>query len=223
MKPTRAKQNVALASSTKTNALNFPRRDSSVKLLPWLWPFARSFRSQRASTPAPIRVLPRPALGWVGPQNNIALRPFDWNCDADAVCEWQRETYALNFPGFEFTSAFALAFRHDLRRASLDEQHGLFVLDDRPSGGASCGFLWLVLCLNSWTNERYGYVNNLYVASEKRGLHLGDALLEHAETWFKSQRVSKLRLTVTTSNEAACRLYERAGYRTERFEMEKNL
>lgn len=196
-----------------------------MKPLLWLRPFAWTFPKRDAQTPAPtpFHVLPRPALSWVGPENTIALRPFDWNADADAICVWQRETYAINFPGFSFTPEFALAFRHDLRRASLDEQHGLFVLDDGPNGGGACGFLWLVLCLNSWTNERYGYVNNLYIASEKRGTQLGDALLAHAETWFRARRVSKLRLTVTTSNIAACKLYERAGYGTERFEMEKNL
>ena len=172
-------------------------------------------------TPAVPRALPRPALRWVGPGNKIALRPIDWNCDADTICLWQRETYALNFPGFQFTETFSNAFRHDLRRASLDDQHGLFILDERASGGGSCGFVWLVICHNSWTNERYGYINNLYIVPEKRGSELGSALLDYADEWFRRRRIAKLRLTVTSSNQSACRLYEKNGYEITRWEMEK--
>ena len=162
-------------------------------------------------------------VGLRGERGDIAIRTFEWTTDAESVCLWQRDTYTVNFPSFTFTPEFALAFRHDLRRATLDEHHGLFVLDDGPSGGGTCGFLWLVVCLNSWTSERYGYINNIYLMPDKRGQHLGEELLAHAEAWFKSRRVSKLRLTVTASNSAACHLYERVGYRTERLEMEKEL
>lgn len=181
------------------------------------------FAPQRS---APLEAAPelvRPALRWVGAESRIALRHFDWNTDAQTVCVWQRETYALNFPDFHFTPEFESAFAHDLRRASLDEVNGLFMLDETPNGGSLCGFLWVVLCSNNWTGERYGYINNLYVVPAKRGQGLSDELLRHAESWFKSRRVNKLRLTVTASNAAACRLYERMGYATQRLEMEKEI
>ena len=199
-----------------------------MKPLVWRLPFLSqksedSSAPQRNSATQSNRPLPRSAIRWIGPQSKIALRPFEWQTDVEHICQWQRETYAVNFPSFHFTPEFANAFRHDLRRATLDGQHGLFVLDDGPSGGGTCGFLWLVLCVNSWTNERYGYVNNIYVAPDKRGLHLAEELLKHGEGWFRSRRVNKLRLTVTASNESALHLYERTGYRTERFEMEKEI
>ena len=192
-----------------------------MKALTWRTLFAP--RRQVASAPPSLPALVRPALRWVGEGNRIALRPFDWNADAQTVCVWQRETYALNFPDFNFTPEFESAFAHDLRRASLDEVNGLFMLDETAHGGAPCGFLWVVLCSNNWTGERYGYINNLYVAPAKRGQHLSDELLRHAEIWFKARRVSKLRLTVTGSNVAACKLYERMGYATQRLEMEKEI
>ena len=166
-----------------------------------------------------VRKLPRPALHWVGVGGRTALREFDFVCDADAICSWQRETYSLNFPDFRFTEGFANAFRHDLRRAALDPHHGLFVLDE----GETVGFLWLVICENSWTGDRYGYVNNLYVTSNRRGQGFSRALMTQAESWFRSQRVKRARLTVTTSNHAACKLYENCGYTTARWEMEKDL
>ena len=141
------------------------------------------------------------------------------------VGEWQRETYALNFPDFGYTPEFAAAFRHDLRRASLDENNGLFVLSeiDSERGEVLCGFIWVVLCHNNWTGEHYGYINNIYVLPSRRGHGLSDELMNYAETWFRERRVSKLRLTVTSTNVNACRLYERLGYETQRYEMEKDI
>jgi ribosomal protein S18 acetylase RimI-like enzyme len=178
-----------------------------------------------ASKPAQLpamaapRVMPKPALRWVGSAGRIALRTFDFLADSNVIASWQSDTYSLNFPGFRYTENFDSAFRHDLRRASLDPNHGLFVLD----GGALCGFLWLVVCENSWTGERYGYVNNIYVEPSQRGAGLGKALMEQAETWFLSRRVKNVRLTVTASNEAACRLYQSCGYNISRHEMEKEI
>ncbi len=198
-----------------------------MKSLSWRLRFPERKREARAAplplaSPAP-RALPSPALRWVGTGGKIALRAFDWAMDADAICQWQTETYALNFPEFQFTDTFYSAFRHDLRRAILDDNHALFVLDEGPSGGKSCGFVWLVLCQNSWTSERYGYVNNLYISPEKRGQELAGALLDFSTEWFKKRRVDRLRLTVTASNASACRSYEKNGYRTTRLEMEKEI
>ncbi len=160
-------------------------------------------------------------LSFVGPDKTIALRTFNWDSDADFICSWQRETYAINFPDFKLSLEFSGAFRHDLRRAMLDGNHALWMLDDPNSN--PCGFIWVVLCTNSWTNERYGYVNNLFIEASHRGQHLGEELLEHAVKWFKSRKVERLRLTVTGSNESAVRLYERAGFVVERLEMEREL
>lgn len=200
-----------------------------MKSLTWRWRFPERKRDSDGSA-APVarasrtpRALPRPAQRWVGPSHRIALRPFDWNCDIDTICAWQKETYALNFGGFHFNDTFATAFRHDLRRAMLDDQHGLFMLDEGPSGGENCGFIWLVICQNTWTNERYGYINNLYIAPEKRGQNLASALLDFSDEWFRGRRISKLRLTVTASNSVACHLYEKKGYEVTRWEMEKDL
>ena len=167
----------------------------------------------------------RPLLRRVENQPRIGLRVFDWNADADIIGEWQRETYALNFPEFGFTPEFAAAFRHDLRRASLDENNGLFVLSELDSqrGELLCGFVWIVLCHNNWTGEHYGYINNLYVEPARRGCGLSDEMLLYAENWFRERGVTRLRLTVTATNVAACKLYERMGYATQRFEMEKEL
>jgi ribosomal protein S18 acetylase RimI-like enzyme len=172
-------------------------------------------REERASR----KPLPRPAVRWVGSGASVALRPFDFAADADAVCAYQEDTYTLNFPDFSYSSEFAHAFRFDLRRAALDPLHALYVLDN----GRVIGFLWLVTCENTWTRERYGYINNLYLAPEWRGQGLAGELMSQADTFFRSRRIQRVRLTVTASNGEATRLYERSGYQVTRWEMEKEL
>ena len=191
-----------------------------MKALSWRTLFAPRQPDAKPQVPA------RPLLRRINAQPRVGLRAFDWNADAETIGDWQRETYALNFPDFGYTPEFAAAFRHDLRRAALDENNGLFVLTELSAdnvAGKLCGFIWVVLCHNNWTGERYGYVNNLYVLTARRGQGLSDELMSYAETWFRERRVSKLRLTVTSTNIAACRLYERMGYQTQRFEMEKEI
>ena len=191
-----------------------------MKALSW-----RALFAPRQTATAPPRAPARPLLRRVEHNPRLGLREFDWNADAEIIGQWQRETYALNFPDFAFTPDFAAAFRHDLRRAALDENNGLFVLSelDCNRGELLCGFVWIVLCHNNWTGERYGYINNLYIEPSRRGCGLSDELLLYAENWFRERGVTRLRLTVTSTNVAACRLYERMGYATQRFEMEKEI
>lgn len=189
----------------------------------WLQRLGEKLKARPAQTalivPMAARPLPAPALRWVC-AGRIALRSLDWNADADAVCAFQAETYEYNFPGFSFSPDFAQAFRFDLRRASLDPQHGLFVLDE---GRGVCGFLWLVVCHNTWTGERYGYINNVYIAPHRRKHGLGRDLMAHTDAWFRERGVGRVRLTVSSHNQSAVALYERSGYGIARWEMEKEI
>jgi ribosomal protein S18 acetylase RimI-like enzyme len=181
-----------------------------------------------ASTPADAapaprqRRLPCPALRWVA-EGRVALRLFDFDADATAICAFQPETYQLNFPGFQYSPKFAGAFRHDLRRASLDPHHALFVLDDGRESNALIGFLWVVICQNNWTGERYGYINNLFVTPHRRAQGLGHELMRQADEFFRSRGVKRVRLTVTSANAGAVALYQKSGYHVQRWEMEKEL
>jgi len=172
----------------------------------------------RKSTFAP---LPRPAIRWID-EGRVALRQFDFDNDADAVCEFQKETYSLNFADFRYTDSFARAFRHDLRRASLEPNNGLFVLQQHLSGEIG-GFLWLIVYQNHWTNEYYGYVNNIYLSPTLRGRGLGREMMAQVDEFFRGRGVRSVRLSVTVSNEAATHLYESCGFQTARWEMEKKL
>jgi ribosomal protein S18 acetylase RimI-like enzyme len=207
-------------------------------IFPWPWARSKSraknntaaIGSTPASTPAlkaRSHIMPRPVIRWVG-EGRIALRGFDFETDGAAICNFQEETYTLNFPDFQYTAAFANAFRYDLRRASLDPNHGIFVLDDgreTPPGksGNIAGFLWVVITQNTWSLERYGYINNLYIAPERRGTGLGRELMKYADEFFRARGIRRVRLTVTQSNESAVALYRACGYDVDRWEMRKDL
>ncbi len=196
-------------------------------------------QSTPATAPPGINALrpqafPSPVIRWVG-EGRIAIRSFVIEADTDAICSFQAETYALNFPDFQYTPKFAEAFRYDLRRAALDPNHGIYVLDDgreaKPGSKSNsrqktaniAGFLWVVLCQNNWSGERFGYVNNLYVAPARRGAGLSKELMKQSDDWFRMRGIKRVRLTVTSTNESAVALYRSCGYAVDRWEMEKLL
>ena len=55
-------------------------------------------------------------------------------------------------------------------------------------------------------------VYGMWVAPEARGQGLGRRLLEAVEGWAREAGYGLIGLGVTTTNEAAIRLYERSGY-----------
>jgi len=177
-----------------------------------------------------LQTFPSPVIRWVG-EGRIALRGFVFDADWEAICGFQEETYALNFPDFQYTPKFAEAFNYDLRRAAIEPDHGLFVLDDgreaRPNSRQKtsniAGFSWVVVCQNNWSGERFGYVNNLYVAPSRRGAGLSRELMKQSEEWFRGRGIKRIRLTVTATNESAVALYRSCGYDVDRWEMEKML
>ncbi len=79
--------------------------------------------------------MPRPALRWTGPRASIALRSFDYGHDIEAIAAFQRDNYELNFPEFTYSRDFEDAFRLDVRRASVDPNHSIYVLDEVGAPG----------------------------------------------------------------------------------------
>ena len=68
-----------------------------------------------------------------------------------------------------------------------------------------------------------GFVRNVYVRPAYRGRGIGSALLDAAERRMAEAGVDVVALEVMADNEAARRLYRRAGYRPHRLELEKPL
>lgn len=63
-----------------------------------------------------------------------------------------------------------------------------------------------------------GSIGLIAVAANERGKDLGSVLLEAAGKWLHMKGCDKAYVATQRSNEAACRLYERCGYRLDKIE-----
>jgi len=87
----------------------------------------------------------------------------------------------------------------------IDQQVAFFVLraDGQPAG---CGGVMLVA-------REYGELKRMYVRPSFRGAGFGQLLIEHLATHALAHGITRLRLETGIHQQAAIRLYERAGFR----------
>lgn len=145
------------------------------------------------------------------------VRELRWPADREAVLSFQYEVYEHNFPGFRVTQSFLQEYAQQIRQAARSPYERLYVLEDE---GRVVGFIWIEV-RGTMIDPVIGYIKNVYVAPELRGQGQAQLLLSAADDWFRSQGCSKASLDVSVCNEAAIRCYQRAGYETARYRMEK--
>jgi ribosomal protein S18 acetylase RimI-like enzyme len=147
------------------------------------------------------------------------VRQFNWRRHIQAVMEFQREIYEVNFPGFTATAQFLRDYGSEVRKALNNPCEALYVLSDEER---VCGFLWVSL-IGTMVDPCVGYIRNIYVSPDLRGQGWGRKLLQVAEDWCRSQGVDRITLDASCCNERAVSLYQRNGYETARLRMEKRL
>lgn len=148
---------------------------------------------------------------------SVRARKFDWREDRDAVLSFQYEIYETNFEGCSVDDGFLYDYSLALRQAARNPTENLLVLEQ---AGEVVGFLWLSL-MSTLVDECVGYIKNIYVVPELRGLGCGRYLLQLADNWFQSNGASKATLDATACNERAVGLYSNCGYDIVRYRMEK--
>ncbi|MDP4489410.1 GNAT family N-acetyltransferase [Pseudoalteromonas piscicida] len=72
-------------------------------------------------------------------------------------------------------------------------------------------------------HTQHGYLGFMYVAPEHRGKGLNQEIMEHLIAWCKTQNVNDFYLDVYSSNAAAIRAYEKAGFTPCLLEMKLHL
>ena len=75
----------------------------------------------------------------------------------------------------------------------------------------------IALCRN-WND--FAYVNHLVVESAFRRSGIGCALVLHAIEWSQAERLAGVMLETQNTNVAACKLYERCGFRLRGFDQD---
>uniref|UniRef100_A0A7C3FBH3 GNAT family N-acetyltransferase n=1 Tax=Candidatus Methanomethylicus mesodigestus TaxID=1867258 RepID=A0A7C3FBH3_9CREN len=89
--------------------------------------------------------------------------------------------------------------------------------------GDNIGYIWMAETKEEFTSLPQAFVLDMYVKSEFRRLGVGKSLMKFAEAWALDRGLTRIALSVASGNEAAKRLYESLGYRTEAQRMAKPL
>ncbi|TDQ34589.1 GNAT family N-acetyltransferase [Aureibacillus halotolerans] len=90
-------------------------------------------------------------------------------------------------------------------------QKGGYYLVEK-AGDEVIGWVFLGPRTDSFTDERIGFIYELYVKEEHRGQGLAKQLLDEAIRQLQEQGNKEIRLSVFSGNEAV-RLYEQLGFR----------
>ncbi len=126
---------------------------------------------------------------------------------------------------FAAVATLVAAFRDHLRAerpTDAEIEHTLpLLLDDADiefccafgSGGEPLGYTQTRFFLSIWDAGRAAHLEDLYLVESARGTGLGRALLEHALSRARGRNAKSMSLNTNEQNEAAQRLYRKAGFR----------
>ncbi len=135
--------------------------------------------------------------------------------DADKICGYKMDSVRLNFPECEFSEHM---FRAHLMRQIKMKPETVRVIE---YDGKIAGYIWFRVVDSSVGT--FGRIEHIFVDRGFRKKGIGKQLMKAAEEYFMSSGVKRVKLTVTTHNEAAQSLYKSMGYETKRYVMEKVL
>jgi len=104
---------------------------------------------------------------------------------------------------------------------SIVSRNIVYVLERSDSKKA--GMMWLEQSRDQFTSDDTGYLLGIYVEEEFRGIGLGKAMMDAAESWCRERGLLSLTLNVGFYNTCAKELYDRLGFRTRSTVMRKDL
>jgi ribosomal protein S18 acetylase RimI-like enzyme len=107
--------------------------------------------------------------------------------------------------------------------SQLENPESLVLVAERE--GAVVGYLCASIEPRNWKElrERAGFVHDILVTDESRGLGAAQALMDEAFTWMRQQNVPRVLLWTAAPNDRARRLFERLGFRPTMVEMTREL
>jgi ribosomal protein S18 acetylase RimI-like enzyme len=85
------------------------------------------------------------------------------------------------------------------------------------------GYLFVGESSNYLTELNLGFIYDIFVKEEFRGKGIGKKLLDKADEYCRKNGYSRIGLEVSTANESAINLYNKAGFKSERMYMAKEL
>lgn len=106
--------------------------------------------------------------------------------------------------------------------SQLASDDSLVLVADR---GGVIGYVYAGIEPLSWKELRgpAGFIHDLLVSDEARGLGIGERLLDAAVDWLKERGVPRVMLWSAAQNAGAQRLFERHGFKPTMVEMTREL
>ena len=91
--------------------------------------------------------------------------------------------------------------------------------------GRIVGYLYAAIEPRNWKELRdeAGFIHDIVVAEDARGLGIADALMTAAFAWMQERGMARVLLWTATPNATARRVFERQGFRSTMIEMTKEL
>jgi ribosomal protein S18 acetylase RimI-like enzyme len=96
---------------------------------------------------------------------------------------------------------------------SNDPDIGTFIAID--SNGDRCGFIYLTMQPDYYTNEKNAHITDIVVTREAEGKGAGKLLMQKAEEWAREKNARWVTLHVFAENTHAQAVYEKVGYQKE--------
>jgi ribosomal protein S18 acetylase RimI-like enzyme len=117
-------------------------------------------------------------------------------------------------PGRQLEGGYAAFLEGQLK----DSKVAIFVAE---RADAVVGYVYAGIEPRSWKELRdtAGFIHDVVVDTNARGLGIGTRLMEAASVWLVSQGVPRVMLWTADRNHAAQRLFERLGFRRTMIEM----
>ncbi len=112
--------------------------------------------------------------------------------------------------------------------SQLTSPESLVLVAERAGDGrppAVIGYVYAGLEPLSWKELRgeAGFIHDLLVVDDARGLGVGEQLLEAAVAWLTERGVPRVMLWTATPNAGAQRLFQRHGFRSTMVEMTRDV
>jgi len=111
----------------------------------------------------------------------------------------------------------------DFMRKMIYSKNGLVLLsevDEKPAG-----YSVSIIKKNSpfFQLEKFGYIEDMFVREEFRGLGVGSKLKDESFRWLIRKGIVKVFLNVLSNNSQAIKVYEKWGFSTFKSEMRMDL
>jgi ribosomal protein S18 acetylase RimI-like enzyme len=148
----------------------------------------------------------------------MEIRAFNKQYDIPLYVEGDVEAWKESYPGVTLPLSAMSEIERGFKNYVSDDNCCAFtaIENEQPIG-------FVIVTLEFFIVIPQGYISSIYVKPKYRGKGIGAALIGQAESWAKAKGAKSIKLDVSRINETAISTYEKSGFVTTRYQMDKAL